>query len=314
MRVLPSDIEVVGRLADDHERRPVHPPLLGVLRDAERVIRELVVTDVVVDRTSLSKELVRTLLSARLSGVRICTLADFFQSTAGQIPLECLTDHSLLFSDGFGFLRRPIVRRLKRLGDVFLSILVLVSGAPLMLLISLAIKLTSRGPVFFRQKRVGKNEELFELVKFRSMAVDGGEARARWADVNDPRITPVGRWLRRFHLDELPQVYNVLRGRMSFIGPRPEQPQFVELLKEVPYYTLRHCLLPGITGWAQVNYPYANCVDSSKDKLAYDLYYVKNVSFSLDVLIVLKTVRALLHPPIRTKSVETGERLPACQS
>jgi exopolysaccharide biosynthesis polyprenyl glycosylphosphotransferase len=216
----------------------------------------------------------------------------------------------LLFSGGFGFFGWPVARRLKRFEDVCLSLVVLVLTAPLMLLVALAVKLTSRGPIFYRQKRVGKNEELFELVKFRSMEVDGGDRQARWAHVNDVRVTPVGRWLRRFHLDELPQVYNVLRGDMSFIGPRPEQPEFVELLKSIPYYSLRHCVSPGLTGWAQVNYGYAGCLDSSKEKLQYDLYYVKNLSFALDLLIVLRTIRVLFRHPEHAKPVSRHEKLP----
>jgi lipopolysaccharide/colanic/teichoic acid biosynthesis glycosyltransferase len=227
----------------------------------------------------------------------------------GQIPLECLTDHSLLFSEGFGFFGWPAAQRLKRFEDVCLSLVLLVLAAPLMLLIALAIRLTSRGPVFYRQKRVGKNEELFELVKFRSMEVDWGEGQARWAHVNDARVTPLGRWLRRFHLDELPQVYNVLRGDMSFIGPRPEQPEFVEVLKKVPYYSFRHCVSPGLTGWAQVNFGYACSLESSKEKLQYDLYYVKNLSLGLDLLIVLKTIRLLFRHPEHARHLSSPENL-----
>jgi exopolysaccharide biosynthesis polyprenyl glycosylphosphotransferase len=308
-RVLPAGVSAVGRLAADGEYGPAQLPILGGLADAQRIIREYGITDVVVDDSFFDERLIHSLLLARFSGVRVCALTDFFQSTVGQVPLECLTDHSLLFSEGFGFFGGPVVRRLKRFEDVCLSAVLLLLGAPLMLLVALAIRLTSRGPVFYRQKRVGKNEELFELVKFRSMEVQGGDRQARWAHVNDARVTPLGRWLRRFHLDELPQVYNVLRGDMSFIGPRPEQPEFVEVLKKIPYYSFRHCVSPGITGWAQVNYGYAGSLDSSKEKLQYDLYYVKNLSLALDLHIVLKTIRVLFHHPEHPRPVSWHEKL-----
>jgi lipopolysaccharide/colanic/teichoic acid biosynthesis glycosyltransferase len=161
---------------------------------------------------------------------------------------------------------------------------------------ALAVKLTSPGPVLYRQKRVGRYGVLFDCYKFRTMRADAeAEAGPIWAGDDDPRITPVGRFLRRARLDEIPQLWNVLRGDMGFVGPRPERPEFVEWLsREVPYYHLRHIVRPGLTGWAQVRYQYGASLEESKEKLRYDLYYIKNISLSLDLLIVLHTIKIVL--------------------
>ncbi|MBV1900387.1 MAG: sugar transferase, partial [Kordiimonadaceae bacterium] len=167
-----------------------------------------------------------------------------------------------------------------------------------MVFAGIVIKITSRGPIFYRQERVGRYGKPFNLLKFRSMKEDAeAEGQAEWAQENDPRVTLVGSLLRRTRIDELPQIVNVLKGHMSFVGPRPERPFFVDQLqKDVPFYRERHCLKPGITGWAQIQYPYGASFEDSKRKLEYDLYYIKNYSIFLDLLIILQTVRVLLFP------------------
>jgi len=165
-----------------------------------------------------------------------------------------------------------------------------------MALTALAVKLSSRGPVLFRQARVGRNGKVFTLYKFRSMWVDA-EARtgAVWASKDDPRVTPLGRWLRRLRIDELPQLWNVLRGEMSIVGPRPERPEFVRVLAEkIPYYRQRHCVKPGITGWAQINHKYGDSIEDTITKLEFDLYYIKNMSLSLDAYILFQTVKTMV--------------------
>lgn len=184
---------------------------------------------------------------------------------------------------------------LKRLRDFVLAVAAIVLFAPLMALIALAVKLDSPGPVLFRQTRVGWKGRPYRLLKFRSMRQDAEAGGARWAELNDPRVTRVGKWIRRLHIDELPQLFNVLAGQMSFIGPRPERPEFVRYLeREIPLYPLRHSVPPGITGWAQVKYPYAASVDDARQKLQYDLYYIRNASPLLDLRILLLTVRTLV--------------------
>jgi exopolysaccharide biosynthesis polyprenyl glycosylphosphotransferase len=176
---------------------------------------------------------------------------------------------------------------------VSLSLLVIVS--PLLPVIALAIKLTSPGPVFYRQRRVGLHGRVFDVIKFRTMRQDAETGKAVWAGKNDPRVTPVGRFLRKVRLDEIPQLWNVLAGDMGFVGPRPERPEFVELLsREIPYYGLRHVIRPGLTGWAQVRYKYANTLEDSKQKLQYDLFYIKNLSLGLDLLILFETAKTVL--------------------
>jgi lipopolysaccharide/colanic/teichoic acid biosynthesis glycosyltransferase len=183
----------------------------------------------------------------------------------------------------------------KRLIDIIISSFILTLSLPLWPIIALLIKMNSRGPIFYIQKRVGKNESLFSLYKFRSMIDKAEENEALWADKNDKRITFVGKILRRLHLDELPQFWNVIRGEMSLVGPRPERPEFVEdLEKKIPYYSLRHFMEPGVTGWAQVNFPYASSIEDSHEKLEYDLYYVSHMNMLFDVQVLLKTAQKIL--------------------
>jgi exopolysaccharide biosynthesis polyprenyl glycosylphosphotransferase len=196
----------------------------------------------------------------------------------------------LIFAEGFTASKLYI--RLKRLFDIVLSVLLLIVTAPLMVLIAAAIKLEGQGPAIFSQERVGFLGLRFMVHKFRSMRVDAEEQTGpTWAKKNDDRVTRIGGFLRRSRLDELPQIWNVLSGEMSFIGPRPERPYFVDLLKtKIPYFDLRHYVKPGITGWAQVMFPYGASVEDAYHKLEYDLYYAKNISMGLDLLILFKTI------------------------
>jgi exopolysaccharide biosynthesis polyprenyl glycosylphosphotransferase len=184
----------------------------------------------------------------------------------------------------------------KRLASIVVSIIGLVLTLPLLPFVALAIKLTSPGRLLYHQKRVGRNDAIFYCHKFRTMRADAeADTGPTWADDQDPRITSVGRFLRMTRLDEIPQLWNVLVGEMSLVGPRPERPEFIEwLTKEIPYYSLRHTVRPGITGWAQVRYRYGNTIDDSREKLRYDLFYIKNMSVGLDVLILFDTVKTIL--------------------
>ncbi|MDB5699035.1 MAG: family PEP-CTERM/XrtA system glycosyltransferase, partial [Alphaproteobacteria bacterium] len=212
-----------------------------------------------------------------------------------RVDLDSLNPSWLIFSDGFSAGRR-VSSAGKRLFDLIASAVLLVVGTPLILITALLVKLESRGPAFFRQKRVGLYGQSFEIVKLRSMRQDaevGG--KAVWAQKDDPRVTRVGSIIRKLRIDELPQAWSVLKGEMSFVGPRPERPQFVaDLEARLPYYAERHMVKPGITGWAQINYPYGASIDDARQKLEYDLYYAKNYTPFLDIVILLQTIRVIL--------------------
>jgi sugar transferase (PEP-CTERM system associated) len=239
--------------------------------------------------------IVSDLMRARLRGVRIYDLTDFYERFLFKLPVLNLRDGWLILAHGFDLLHHTIALRAKRLIDVLLSFALMLALSPLMLITAIAIKLNSKGPVFYCQMRTGLNGVTFRLYKFRTMVKDAEKSGARWAEKNDPRVTRVGRLLRATRIDELPQLWNVLVGQMSFIGPRPERPDFnSELEAAIPYYDLRHLVKPGITGWAQVLYPYGASVEDAREKLQYDLYYIKNYSVVLDVVILIRTIRVVL--------------------
>jgi sugar transferase (PEP-CTERM system associated) len=238
--------------------------------------------------------MVSELMRARLRGVRIYDLTDFYERFLFKLPVLNLRDRWLILAHGFDLLHHTIALRAKRVIDVVLSLALMLTLSPLMLLTALAVKLDSKGPAFYRQARTGLNGVTFRLYKFRTMVEDAEKSGARWADKNDPRITRVGRLLRATHVDELPQLWNVLLGDMSFIGPRPERPDFNRDLElAIPYYNLRHLVKPGITGWAQVLYPYGASVEDAREKLQYDLYYIKNYSIVLDLVVLIRTLRVV---------------------
>lgn len=235
------------------------------------------------------------LLECRLRGIAVHDYASFCESEAGFVDLDALQPSWLIYSDGFRMDRGRLV--LKAMFDYLIAGLVLMITLPITVPTAIAIKLTSRGPVFFRQERVGLHGEIFTVLKFRSMRMDAEKAGPQWAKVNDDRATMVGRLIRKVRIDEIPQVINVLRGEMSFIGPRPERPVFVESLrKDIPYFDERHRIKPGITGWAQVNYPYGASIEDAKNKLSYDLYYLKNGGIFLDLVVLFQTIRVVLWP------------------
>jgi sugar transferase (PEP-CTERM system associated) len=233
-------------------------------------------------------------LRCKLHNIQIMDAPSIYERVQGKLMLETITPSWLIFSDGFH--RTNLFTFWKRSVDIVLSVIGLSLTLPFFPLIALAIKLDSKGPVFFRQLRVGNREKGFMLYKLRSMRQDAEVGSgAVWAEKNDPRVTSFGTFLRNSRLDEIPQLFNVLKGEMSFIGPRPERPEFVEKLKEViPYYLKRHSIKPGLTGWAQVRYPYGASVEDAVEKLRYDLYYIKNISSFLDTLIFFETIKVIL--------------------
>jgi len=218
-----------------------------------------------------------------------------YQTLKKRIPINYVDENWFLREKGFEHSTNILVIKVKRLIDIIVSSIILLISLPLWPIISLLIKINSRGPVFYIQQRVGENESLFSLYKFRSMIDKAEKDEPVWAEENDKRITLAGKILRKLHVDELPQFWNVIKGEMSLVGPRPERPEFVEeLKKEIPYYSLRHFMKPGITGWAQVNFPYASSLKDSQEKMEYDLYYVYHMNLLFDVRILLRTAQKIL--------------------
>jgi sugar transferase (PEP-CTERM system associated) len=237
------------------------------------------------------------LLRIKTTGVHVNDLSTFLERETGRVDLDSVNPSWLIFSDGFSAGRR-LSTIAKRLFDISASLLLLVLSAPFIALAAILVKLDSKGPAFYRQERVGLYGQEFWIVKLRTMRTDAEvDGKAVWAEENDPRITRFGRFLRKTRIDELPQTWTVLKGQMSFVGPRPERRQFVDdLEQQLRYYAERHMVKPGITGWAQINYPYGASLEDSRNKLEYDLYYAKNYTPFLDLLILLQTVRVVLWP------------------
>lgn len=282
---------IVGNVDPQNEAEDANVTLM------ERIHRENV--DLLVIGESIPDHLLpmQQLINCKLSGVEVKNRLSFYEEVRGYVDLDAVKSDWIVFADGFRG-GHVFERAAKRFLDVSVSALLVAVASPILILAMLAVKLTSRGPIFYRQERVGLHGRAFNVLKLRSMYADA-EAKGgpKFAEDKDPRITPVGRFLRASRIDEIPQVLNVLSGSMSFVGPRPERPFFVDqLITEVPFYQERHCLKPGITGWAQIRYPYGASFEDSRRKLEYDLYYIKNYSLFLDVLIILQTMRVVLFP------------------
>ena len=277
---------------DPNDPIAVKGPILGSMDDLEDLTFKKGATRIVVALQDRRGTLpVRRLLRLRGEGIRIEDAHSLIASLTGRVSLKTIQPSWFIFSDGFR--RSPITMALKRGMDLILLAIGFVLMLPVMALIALAIRLDSKGPIFYRQTRVGLKGKQFQVLKFRSMRIDAEkDGGPKWASANDPRTTRLGRYLRKFRLDELPQFINVLRGEMSFVGPRPERPEFVIELREViPFYDERHLVRPGLTGWAQVQYSYGAGIEGAFCKLEYDLFYLKNMSPILDFLILAKTLR-----------------------
>jgi len=234
------------------------------------------------------------LLEARMEGITITSYLSFWERETRRVNLHALDPSWLIYSDGFR-IRTVTNAILKRVLDVVVSLALLLLMLPTLILVAVAIRCDSRGPIFYRQERVGRNGAIFTIYKFRTMRVDAESGGIpQWAAARDPRVTRIGSLLRMTRIDELPQILNVLRGDMSFVGPRPERPFFVQSLSsEIPFYSERHRVRPGITGWAQINYPYGASIDDAKAKLSYELYYIKNYSLLFDLIIIFSTAEAV---------------------
>ena len=289
---------IIGFIDDDAARigeRIVNPAIVGTPGDIDRLIAQHHIDRIVVGLSDRRGKLpVQELLRAKMAGVSVEDATTTYERVTGKILIDDLRPSWLIFSDGFRVSR--VTRLMKRTIDLTLSVTLAALAIPAMLVTALAIFLEDGAPVLYRQERVGENGRTFVLSKFRSMRKDAEKGgRPIWATDGDGRITHVGRVIRKTRLDELPQLWNVIRGDMSFVGPRPERPFFVdELSKEIPFYQQRHAVKPGLTGWAQVKYRYGSSLEDAMEKLRYDLYYIKHLSVIFDLTIVFDTVKVVL--------------------
>ena len=289
--------EVVGFIGNDPAlvgQSLINPCVIGTADELEDVVRRYNADRIVVALSDRRGQMpLDPLLNVKLrDDVAVEEWANFFERLTGKICTERLQPSQLIFADNLRWLR--FYRRVRRVADIIIACAGLLLSSPLMLLTAIAIKLESRGPVFYLQERVGHHDRTFKIIKFRSMRTDAESNGAVWASKDDPRVTRIGKLIRKLRVDELPQFINVLHGEMSVVGPRPERRQFVEQLSEViPYYSQRHLVKPGITGWAQVRYPYGASVEDARMKHQYDLYYIKNQSPLLDAIILFETLRVV---------------------
>lgn len=281
----------------------MHLKILGSIDDLEKIVLENrpdVVVVALAERRGVFPY--REMLDCKLRGIRVEDWPTFYEKLTGKILIQNLRPSWLIFSEGFT--RTGFIKTLKRTADVLCAALGLCVSLPLMGFVALLIKLDSCGPIFFRQERVGEHGKVFTLYKFRTMIADAEkETGPVWAQNTDPRVTRLGSVMRRTGMDEIPQLFNVLKGDMSLVGPRPERPHFVaELQEKIPYYSQRLTVKPGVTGWAQVRYGYGATVEDALEKLQYDLYYIKNMSFFLDFLIVLSTLHKVLFAKVAVRT------------
>ena len=244
---------------------------------------------------SLSQQMVRDLMDMRLQGVYVYSIADFCEKKKKKIPPAYVQDDWFAFTSGFNILHNRIKAKLKQLIDIVVAAVMIIVSLPITLPTAIAIKFSSPGPIFYSQVRTGLNGKKFRVYKFRSMCQNAESKGIQWAKEKDPRITKIGSFIRLTRIDELPQLWNVFKGEMSLVGPRPERPEFdLQLREQIPYYDVRYLVKPGITGWAQVCYPYGASVEDAYQKVAYDLYYIKNYSLLMDLAIAFKTLRVVV--------------------
>ena len=291
-------VQIVGFVDPDRAKvgMPViNPGVIGTIDDIPAIIQSHAVDRVVVSLADARGKLpMERLLDMKLNGVTFDHLASVYEEYTGKIAVENLRPSWFIFSAGFRKTR--IISAAKRLVDVTAAIVGLILALPLMLIAAALVKTSSRGPMLYHQRRVGQHGREFTIHKFRTMRADAEAGTgAVWATTNDTRIFPIGRLMRRTRLDELPQLWNVLRGEMSLVGPRPERPEFVaQLATQIPFYGQRHVVKPGLTGWAQVRYTYGASVEDTMEKLQYDLFYIKNLSITLDLYIIWQTVKIVI--------------------
>jgi sugar transferase (PEP-CTERM system associated) len=294
-----SGFVVVGYISLDQAKKVIPEAIdRSAIYNLADFVEKLATSEVVLALEERRNALpLEDLLRIKTTGVHVNEISSFLERETGRVDLDSVNPSWLIFSDGFSAGRR-ISSFAKRVFDIVASAILLTLSLPIILLFAILVKLESKGPAFYKQQRVGLYGQPFDVFKLRSMRTDAeAGGKAVWASKDDPRVTRVGKFIRLVRIDELPQTWCVLKGQMSFVGPRPERPEFIaDLEKKMPYYAERHMVKPGITGWAQINYPYGASIDDARHKLEYDLYYAKNYTPFLDILILLQTLRVVLWP------------------
>lgn len=289
--------EMKNRVLDSiqHFQEYQYIDFTGAKEEFPKFVQENNISLIILCREKLASSEIREILAMKLKGLEVKSYFDYMIENEGKIEVEFITEEWLLQAYGFKILRSQIQNNIKRVFDIIMAIIIGVMTLPVMAVAAIIVRLESPGPIIYSQDRVGENGKEFKVHKFRSMRNDAEKDGAKWAQVNDPRVTKFGNFMRKTRIDELPQLINVLKGEMSFIGPRPERMVFIkELEKEIPYYNLRHMVKPGLTGWAQVMYPYGASVEDARRKLEYDLYYIKHHSLYLDMMIMFMTFKTVV--------------------
>lgn len=276
-------------------KRVVKPAEIELIFDLiEYLVKDNIQTVVTAINPHKDGKLVRNLYNCLPLDITLYDLPTFYEKTIGKVPISAIEE--VWFLENLMRDKKSLYESIKRIIDILYAIVLLLFSLPFYPLIAVAIKIDSKGPIFYKQKRVGENSQIFSLYKFRSMVQDAEKDGAQWAKEKDPRVTKVGKFLRMTRLDEIPQIFNILIGDMSFVGPRPERPEFVfgvNLQRQIPFYQIRHLIKPGLSGWAQINFQYGASIEDSIEKLQYDLFYIKNRSFILDLGIILRTVKII---------------------
>lgn len=301
-------LELVGIIHADNYQPSAAKQTLGPASKMREIVRQYSIDRIVCTNKSFSDpSLYKHFCSLRYAGIDVMPLIVLCEEIYQYVPIELMSYEWLMSASASPHML--YIKKIKRGFDIAVSIFGLILSLPILIISALAIKLTSKGPVFYTQVRAGRFGKPFRMIKLRTMRIDAEKDGAKWAKENDPRVTPIGRLLRKYRIDEIPQLINVLRGEMSFVGPRPERPEFIaELAKKIPFYQERLMIQPGITGWAQVNYPYGSSVEDARRKLEYDLYYMKHMSVFLDMFILLDTIRTVISGGVNKKH---SARLPA---
>ena len=265
------------------------------ISDISEQIKKKKVSKIIITEENVDSKLAIQILEEKLKGIQVFDYLSFYEKLEEKVPVKSIDEKWILFGSGYDILYKNFNIRIKRIVDIFAALCIGMITTPVMLISAIIIKLESKGPVIYSQKRVGLGNCEFEIYKFRSMSNDAEKDGAQWAQQNDPRVTKFGNFMRKTRIDELPQLWNVLKGNMTFVGPRPERKVFIkELEKEIPFYNIRHSVKPGLTGWAQVKYPYGASVEDAHQKLQYDLYYIKHQTLAFDLVILFKTVKIVV--------------------
>ena len=265
------------------------------ISDISEQIKKKKVSKIIITEENVDSKLAIQILEEKLKGIQVFDYLSFYEKLEEKVPVKSIDEKWILFGSGYDILYKNFNIRIKRIVDIFAALCIGMVTTPVMLISAIIIKLESKGPVIYSQKRVGLGNCEFEIYKFRSMSNDAEKDGAQWAQQNDPRVTKFGNFMRKTRIDELPQLWNVLKGNMTFVGPRPERKVFIkELEKEIPFYNIRHSVKPGLTGWAQVKYPYGASVEDAHQKLQYDLYYIKHQNLAFDIMILFQTVKIVI--------------------